>query len=54
MSCKGGNVIIDFFWDNNRDSELKNTWENKYCYEILAWREQPKHYTDIEEVFDRR
>ena len=47
VSCKGGSVHIDFFWDGNRDSTIKNTWENKHCYEILAWRKKPEQYMDI-------
>lgn len=38
VSCKGGSVHVDFFF--------KGEWENRYVYEILAWRKIPKAYQE--------
>ena len=38
VSCKGGNVHIDF--------SLRGKWDNKYEYEIIAWQPLPEPYKE--------
>ena len=38
VSCKGGNVHIDF--------SLRGKWDNKYEHEIIAWQSLPEPYRE--------
>lgn len=40
VSCKGGNVHIDF--------SLCGKWDNKYEYKIIAWQSLPEPYKEEE------
>lgn len=47
VSCKGGDIHIDFWWkDKKSDKIFNDKWENKYEYIIIAWMPLPESYKE--------